>query len=424
MDKETLKKYLEILELDIDTNGDEEVDLSLSLSDIKEAYQRLKTLYTSEAMSLVTEPIEDEFSREEQEEILNQLEEAYNALLHYMVERDRAEKEAFKKAGIIEDTVAEFIPGESKEDVEEVGAVNEDMEVLELPEVEELLESQELIELPEMPEIPELPKTEMGPEAPETMEEAEEVEEPQEVEEAEALETMEEAEEVEEPQEVEEAEAPETMEEAEEVEEPQEVEEAEAPETMEEAEEVGEPQEVEEVEAPQAMEAESVPEISAVPEKPGELEKSKEGEEREELEEEEIAEGLTPTEEELEDEGLKELELDKTMLEESDKFEDIKAAVSPPDPNDLLKQGKSIKGRTLRKAREKLEIGIHEIAVSTGISYKILVNIEKEQYQKLPEPGYLRWLITTYAKALSLDPKKVADDYMSRYRKWQRNQES
>jgi hypothetical protein len=355
MDKETLKKYLEILELDVDMNGEEE--LVPSLSDIKEAYQRLKALYTSEAMSMVTEPIEDEFSQEDQEEILNQLEEAYNALLHYMVEKDRVEKEAFKKAGIMEDTVAEYIPGESREDVEEEGAVSEEMEVLELPEVEELLESQELIELPEVPEIPEIPEAEMVPEVPEALEEPEEVEEPQEEKE------------------------------------------------------------------PEAMEAEDVPEISEAPEKPGEPEKLKEAEEREELEEAEIAEGDTPTEEELQDKGLKEQELDKSVLEEFEEFEDIEAAASTPEPGDLLKQGKSIKGRTLRKAREKLEVGIHEMAVSTGISYKVLVNIEKERYSKLPEPGYLRWLITTYAKSLSLDPKKAADDYMKRYRQWERNQE-
>ncbi len=354
MDKETLKKYLAILELDVDMNGDEEEDISLSLSDIKEAYQRLKALYTSEAMSLVTEPIEDEFSQEEQEEILNQLEEAYNGLLHYMVEKDRVEKEAFKKAGIMEDTVVEYVPGESREDVEEEGAVSEEMEVLELPEVEELLESQELIELPEVPEIPEIPEEEMVSEVPEVPE------------------------------------APE------------------APEALEEPEEVEEPQEVKE---PEAMEAEDVSEISEAPEKLGEPEEL------------EIAEGVTPTEEELQDKGLKEQELDKTVLEEFEKFEDRKAVAPIPGPSDLVKEGKTIKGRTLRKAREKLEVGIHEMAVSTGISYKVLVNIEKERYQKLPEPGYLRWLIATYAKSLSLDPKKAADDYMKRYRKWQRNQE-
>lgn len=358
MDKETLKKYLEILELDVDTSGDEEEELSLSLSDIKEAYQRLKALYTSEAMSMVTEPIEEEFSREDQEEILNQLEEAYNTLLHYAVERDRAEKEAFKKAGIIEDTVAEYIPGESREEVEEEGAESEEMEVLELPEVEELLESQELIELPEVPDIPELPETGMVPEAPEALGEPEEVEGPQEEKEAEA------------------------------------------------------------------MAAEDAAEIPEAPEEPEEPEKSEEAEEREELEEAEIAEGVTPTEEELEDKSLKEPEPDKTVFEEVEEFEDRKAAASTPDPGDVLKESKTIKGRTLRRAREKLEIGIHEMAVSTGISYKDLVNIEKERYSKLPESGYLRWLITTYAKTLSLDPKKAADDYMARYRKWQREQGS
>jgi len=84
-------------------------------------------------------------------------------------------------------------------------------------------------------------------------------------------------------------------------------------------------------------------------------------------------------------------------------------------------EGLKIKGRSLRRIREKLGLGIHEVAVKTKINYKILVNIEKERFSKLPDPGHLRYYLTTYAKALFLDPQNVADEYMKRYRHWKRS---
>lgn len=97
-----------------------------------------------------------------------------------------------------------------------------------------------------------------------------------------------------------------------------------------------------------------------------------------------------------------------------------------PEPVEAAKdfsKAAAVKGRTLKKLREKLGIGVHEIAVKTKISYKILVNIELERFEKLPEAGYLRWHVMSYAKALSLNPRKIADEYMKRYRHWKSKQE-
>ncbi len=83
-----------------------------------------------------------------------------------------------------------------------------------------------------------------------------------------------------------------------------------------------------------------------------------------------------------------------------------------------------IEGMVLRKIRKKQERTIQELSDSTKIPKKIVEYIEREEYDKLPDAGYLRWYITTYAKALSLDPKDTADQYMKRYRQWKTDQES
>jgi len=71
MSREDLKKYFEILEL----------SSHASLQDIKNAYLRLKKLYSSD--SIVLMPLGDEFPERKRKKILNQIEEAYARLLFY-----------------------------------------------------------------------------------------------------------------------------------------------------------------------------------------------------------------------------------------------------------------------------------------------------------------------------------------------------
>ncbi|MBW2092678.1 MAG: helix-turn-helix domain-containing protein, partial [Deltaproteobacteria bacterium] len=59
-----------------------------------------------------------------------------------------------------------------------------------------------------------------------------------------------------------------------------------------------------------------------------------------------------------------------------------------------------------------------EIALTTKIQVEHLENLENENYVDLPPEVYIRGFILSYAKALSLDSKKVADDYMYRYTVW------
>lgn len=79
-------------------------------------------------------------------------------------------------------------------------------------------------------------------------------------------------------------------------------------------------------------------------------------------------------------------------------------------------------GLKLRAIREEKGIGLHEIYQRTQLPYKLFAHIEQEKYTKLPEAGMLRWYVTVYAKILGLDAKKVADDYMRRFRRYTTNQ--
>ncbi|MGE5892540.1 MAG: helix-turn-helix domain-containing protein [bacterium] len=86
-----------------------------------------------------------------------------------------------------------------------------------------------------------------------------------------------------------------------------------------------------------------------------------------------------------------------------------------------VEQIASFSGPVLREIREKLRIGLHEIALATNIRMRYLEDIELEKFEVLPPEVYLRGFVIDYARHLSLDPRKVADDYIARYRAWKRD---
>ncbi len=90
--------------------------------------------------------------------------------------------------------------------------------------------------------------------------------------------------------------------------------------------------------------------------------------------------------------------------------------VSSEDFQDTLSEITFFSGPALKQIREKLNIGLHEIALVTKIQIHYLENIEEEDYAALPDEVYTRGFVKAYAKHLSLDPKKVADDFMAEYR--------
>jgi curved DNA-binding protein CbpA len=78
----------------------------------------------------------------------------------------------------------------------------------------------------------------------------------------------------------------------------------------------------------------------------------------------------------------------------------------------------SFSGDVLRQIREKKGIHLYEVALDTKIRAEILGNIEHERFDALPQEVYLKGHVSNYARYLLLDPRKVADDYISRYKAW------
>jgi hypothetical protein len=79
-------------------------------------------------------------------------------------------------------------------------------------------------------------------------------------------------------------------------------------------------------------------------------------------------------------------------------------------------------GPALREIRERLSIDLRDVSLVTKIQIQHLENIELEKYEALPVEVYIRGYVEGYARYLSLDPKKVADDYMSEYYVWKEAQ--
>jgi curved DNA-binding protein CbpA len=119
-----------------------------------------------------------------------------------------------------------------------------------------------------------------------------------------------------------------------------------------------------------------------------------------------IEEAFTGLKEELKDEHQKSTNLRKpgTASENGSEGEEV---------DSLL-----FSGDVLRQIREKRGIHLFEVALDTKIRAGILENIEHERFDALPQEVYLKGHVSNYARYLLLDPRKVADDYISRYKAW------
>jgi Helix-turn-helix domain len=69
-------------------------------------------------------------------------------------------------------------------------------------------------------------------------------------------------------------------------------------------------------------------------------------------------------------------------------------------------------GNALKLTREVLNVDLQDIALATGIPLKHLKNIEMERFHLLPPDGYIRIYVSRYADYLSLDKKRVVNEYM------------
>ncbi len=100
------------------------------------------------------------------------------------------------------------------------------------------------------------------------------------------------------------------------------------------------------------------------------------------------------------------LKKQKTKLPETEKIED------------LSQPGIVFDGRILKDIRRKLGVQLFDVSLETKIRKEILKNIEFEKFEELPQEIYLKGHVWSYAKYLSLNPKKVMDDYIKKYKEW------
>jgi len=105
-------------------------------------------------------------------------------------------------------------------------------------------------------------------------------------------------------------------------------------------------------------------------------------------------------------------------IEQSQAFSDEEPSTSTDLPEEEKPESIAFSGAVLKQIREKLGIQLHEIALETKIRVENLENIESEKFDALPPEPYLKGHLNIYANSLLLNPKKVADDYLNRYREW------
>jgi flagellar biosynthesis protein FlhG len=72
-------------------------------------------------------------------------------------------------------------------------------------------------------------------------------------------------------------------------------------------------------------------------------------------------------------------------------------------------------GVVLRRIRLELGIEIEEVATITKVDPHYLESVEANRYDDLPAGVYVRGFVKELAKCLGLDPKEVADSYMTGY---------
>jgi len=88
MDREKYKQYFDVLE----------IDQTAHIEEITQSYVHLKRLYSTSSM--VTSPIADEFSDEERQDILQQIEEAYQQLSKLVREEEIQEELAYQQLSL------------------------------------------------------------------------------------------------------------------------------------------------------------------------------------------------------------------------------------------------------------------------------------------------------------------------------------
>ena len=72
-------------------------------------------------------------------------------------------------------------------------------------------------------------------------------------------------------------------------------------------------------------------------------------------------------------------------------------------------------GARLRRARLRRGMELDQIAGATKVNARYLRYVEEERYDELPSSVYVRGFVTSYARAIGLDPSHVVGSYMARF---------
>jgi flagellar biosynthesis protein FlhG len=93
------------------------------------------------------------------------------------------------------------------------------------------------------------------------------------------------------------------------------------------------------------------------------------------------------------------------------------APAAPRTPADLGEPPDGVyDGAILQRLRVSRGIELEEVSSVTKINANFIRYIEGNRYELLPAPVYVKGFVREIARALRLDPVRVCDTYMARYR--------
>jgi flagellar biosynthesis protein FlhG len=89
----------------------------------------------------------------------------------------------------------------------------------------------------------------------------------------------------------------------------------------------------------------------------------------------------------------------------------------PEQSQAALDPDAEVTGALLKKLRESRGLELADISQRTKISERYLRALEDEKFAEMPAAVYVRGYVTEYARALRLDPHRIAESYLARFRK-------
>jgi flagellar biosynthesis protein FlhG len=110
------------------------------------------------------------------------------------------------------------------------------------------------------------------------------------------------------------------------------------------------------------------------------------------------------------EEPTSERDADRAPESDDDELESLDANLS-----DLPEPAEAFDGAQLRRARMQRGIELDDVAEVTKVGRRYLQCIEEERFESLPAAVYVRGFVTAYARAIGLDPARVAASYMPRF---------